>query len=269
MSLRVEPSDRIVFERPLTRVVHSTLRLHNDTAHTVAFKVKTTAPRQYCVRPNAGLIVSDTSLDIQVMFQPLGDEPPVDYKCRDKFLVQSVSVVDALEGLGLAEVWSTVESTQSHRMEQKKLRCIIVDSMPEQRKEPVDPSRQAQQQAQAQEASVCSVSAGPQGNSPATYSTQQTRETHRTLEPTHTATAGVQEEVSEARETILRMQQKLELYEQEVSILRQRKEVPSVPTVASVSTVTRDVILPRPTLYLCILLVIITHGLMVYYMMYA
>ena len=41
---------------PFTEVVTSTLKLKNPTKDSVIFKVKTTAPKQYCVRPNSGLL---------------------------------------------------------------------------------------------------------------------------------------------------------------------------------------------------------------------
>ena len=43
---------------PFTEVVTSTLVLHNPSNDPVIFKVKTTAPKQYCVRPNSGLLNS-------------------------------------------------------------------------------------------------------------------------------------------------------------------------------------------------------------------
>jgi len=41
---------------PFTDVVTTNLKLRNPSDRRVCFKVKTTAPRRYCVRPNSGLI---------------------------------------------------------------------------------------------------------------------------------------------------------------------------------------------------------------------
>ena len=41
---------------PFTEVVTSHLKITNPSNDRVCFKVKTTAPRQYCVRPNSGLL---------------------------------------------------------------------------------------------------------------------------------------------------------------------------------------------------------------------
>lgn len=41
---------------PFTDVVTTNLKLRNPSDRKVCFKVKTTAPRRYCVRPNSGII---------------------------------------------------------------------------------------------------------------------------------------------------------------------------------------------------------------------
>ena len=41
---------------PYTEVVTAALKLANPSKKKICFKVKTTAPKQYCVRPNNGLI---------------------------------------------------------------------------------------------------------------------------------------------------------------------------------------------------------------------
>ena len=61
------------------------LTLRNPSPDTVvAFKVKTTAPRQYCVRPNSGNVRAGDQVTVQVQLQPLKEEPPVGFKCKDK-----------------------------------------------------------------------------------------------------------------------------------------------------------------------------------------
>jgi len=41
---------------PFTEVVSADLKLTNPSEDQVAFKVKTTAPRRYAVRPNSGVL---------------------------------------------------------------------------------------------------------------------------------------------------------------------------------------------------------------------
>lgn len=49
---------------PFTDVVTTNLKLGNPTDRNVCFKVKTTAPRRYCVRPNSGVIDAGASLNV-------------------------------------------------------------------------------------------------------------------------------------------------------------------------------------------------------------
>lgn len=41
---------------PFNDVITANLVLRNPSSKTVLFKVKTTAPKQYCVRPNSGVL---------------------------------------------------------------------------------------------------------------------------------------------------------------------------------------------------------------------
>lgn len=57
----------------------------------VAFKVKTTSPKKYCVRPNTGIIPAHSACEVTVTMQAQ-KEAPTDMQCKDKFLVQCVAV---------------------------------------------------------------------------------------------------------------------------------------------------------------------------------
>lgn len=52
------------FTGPFSDVVTTNLKLSNPTDRNVCFKVKTTAPRRYCVRPNSGIIDAGTSINV-------------------------------------------------------------------------------------------------------------------------------------------------------------------------------------------------------------
>ncbi|SAM04975.1 hypothetical protein [Absidia glauca] len=126
MSVQLEPYDVLTFKRPLTRTTKETLNITNPNAHDIAFKVKTTAPKLYCVRPNAGVVPAGQSLEVQVMLQPFKEEPPLDQKCKDKFLVQTVPMEYDWKSLELADLWSHVESNAKNKIQQIKLRCNYV-----------------------------------------------------------------------------------------------------------------------------------------------
>ena len=54
------------------------LVLTNTSAKSVAFKVKTTAPKRYCVRPNSSVIKPQESIEVRILMQPLKELPPAD-----------------------------------------------------------------------------------------------------------------------------------------------------------------------------------------------
>lgn len=56
------------FSGPFTDVVTTTLKLSNPSERKVCFKVKTTAPRRYCVRPNSGIIEAGGFINISGKF---------------------------------------------------------------------------------------------------------------------------------------------------------------------------------------------------------
>lgn len=49
---------------PLTTLVKQSLKVTNSNSQPVAFKVKTTAPKQYCVRPNSGRIEPGETVEV-------------------------------------------------------------------------------------------------------------------------------------------------------------------------------------------------------------
>ncbi|KAI9657495.1 MAG: phosphatidylinositol-binding protein scs2 [Trizodia sp. TS-e1964] len=64
MSVEIDPPE-LGFRRPFQHEVSQVLRLRNPNNDPIAFKVKTTAPKQYCVRPNSGRIEPNAEVEIQ------------------------------------------------------------------------------------------------------------------------------------------------------------------------------------------------------------
>ncbi|KJZ73875.1 hypothetical protein HIM_06768 [Hirsutella minnesotensis 3608] len=118
MSVDIEPQE-LNFRRPFTVEVSQTLTIKNPTASPLAFKVKTTAPKQYCVRPNAGRIEPGQDFDVTVLLQAMKADPPLDTKCRDKFLVQSAPITADKEFASIATV---LESTDKSQIQERKIR---------------------------------------------------------------------------------------------------------------------------------------------------
>ncbi|KAL4655750.1 vesicle-associated membrane protein-associated protein B/C [Arapaima gigas] len=116
--LLLEPQHELKFRGPFTDVVTTTLKLANPTDRNVCFKVKTTAPRRYCVRPNSGVIDAGTSINVSVMLQPFDYDP--NEKSKHKFMVQSLLAppdMTDMEG-----VW---KEAKPEELMDSKLRCVF------------------------------------------------------------------------------------------------------------------------------------------------
>ncbi|KAH8825377.1 PapD-like protein [Flagelloscypha sp. PMI_526] len=122
MSVSLNPSSSLGFPRPLTRLVKRDLAISNHNAQPVAFKVKTTAPKLYCVRPNSGRVEPGDTVVVSVMLQALKEEPPLGAKCKDKFLIQSTTITPDKDLLGLTELWASPDT--EGKISQQKLRVI-------------------------------------------------------------------------------------------------------------------------------------------------
>ncbi|KAG5039831.1 hypothetical protein AAZX31_05G062800 [Glycine max] len=75
----------------LEKQTYCDLKVLNNTGNYVAFKVKTTSPKKYFVRPNTGVVHPWDSCIIRVTLQAQQEYPP-DMQCKDKFLLQSTIV---------------------------------------------------------------------------------------------------------------------------------------------------------------------------------
>lgn len=112
----------------LASQVKESLVVRNPHNRPVAFKIKTTAPKQYCVRPNSGRIEPGQEVEVQVLLQAMKEEPPVDFKCRDKFLVQSTIIAPEHESSSISVLWSAIESKSRDAIHEKKIRCLFLTS---------------------------------------------------------------------------------------------------------------------------------------------
>ncbi|AQK54048.1 vesicle-associated protein 2-1 isoform X1 [Zea mays] len=83
--------DELTFLFELEKPCYCNLKVVNNSEHHVAFKVKTTSPRKYFVRPNASIVQPWDSCTITITLQAQKEYPP-DMQCKDKFLIQSTKV---------------------------------------------------------------------------------------------------------------------------------------------------------------------------------
>ena len=124
--------------------MRESLRLTNTSDRPLAFKVKTTAPKQYCVRPNAGVILPKETRVVQgmaillfglprcasvlntlprliVILQPSKEQLANDYKSKDKFLIQWISIEESEKDEEISNlvfpscsVWFLLRWTSTH-----------------------------------------------------------------------------------------------------------------------------------------------------------
>ncbi|XP_019365734.1 PREDICTED: vesicle-associated membrane protein-associated protein B/C isoform X2 [Gavialis gangeticus] len=116
--LSLDPQHELRFKGPFTDVVTTNLKLGNPTDRNVCFKVKTTAPRRYCVRPNSGIIDAGTSINVSVMLQPFDYDP--NEKSKHKFMVQSMFA--PADTSDMEAVW---KEAKPEELMDSKLRCVF------------------------------------------------------------------------------------------------------------------------------------------------
>jgi len=122
--LQIDPAHELVFKGPFMDVVTGQLKLTNPSDKQVCFKVKTTAPKQYCVRPNSGLIPPKGVVNVAIMLQPFEYNAEEKEKNKHKFMVQTAYVPDGETSLD--NIWKNTTATE---LMDSKLRVVF--EMPE------------------------------------------------------------------------------------------------------------------------------------------
>lgn len=120
----------LTFSGTFSKQITEHLQLTNTSSGPLAFKVKTTAPKLYCVRPNASIVKPGETVAIAIILQAFAQKLPTDYKCKDKFLVVLVPCPTSLDAANVPEQWAELESSQKLALTSQKLRVTyhIVDS---------------------------------------------------------------------------------------------------------------------------------------------
>ncbi|XP_042419514.1 vesicle-associated protein 1-2-like isoform X3 [Zingiber officinale] len=120
--LEIDPLE-LKFPFELKKQISCSLQLTNKSDNYVAFKVKTTSPKKYCVRPNSGVVLPRSTCDVIVTMQAQREAPP-DMQCKDKFLVQSV-IID--QGASAKDVTTEMFGKESaNAVDEVKLRVLYV-----------------------------------------------------------------------------------------------------------------------------------------------
>lgn len=140
-SVILEPADSLSFRLEPQTAPQAVLTIRNvSDDRKIAFKVKTTRPMRYLVRPNQGMLGPNGTSSVMVILQQkdceelLRLDPSERQLSNDKFLVQSIYVDDSFYELvktkstkemadELTNMWA---HTDKRSLSNKKLRCRFV-----------------------------------------------------------------------------------------------------------------------------------------------
>ncbi|XP_058005750.1 proline-rich receptor-like protein kinase PERK3 isoform X1 [Hevea brasiliensis] len=143
--LSVEPQE-LQFPFEVKKQISCSLLLLNKSENYVAFKVMTTNPKKYCVRPNVGVVSPRSTCDVTVTMQAQKKAPP-NMQCKDKFLVQSVVASRKAAAKDVnAEMFN---KEAGHLVEECKLKVVYVASPG-----PPSPVREGSEEGSSPRASV-------------------------------------------------------------------------------------------------------------------
>lgn len=123
MTLELIPNNDLVFKGPFNAVSTTTLKLNNSGSERLAYKIKTTAPKRYCVKPNSGFLEPRANANIQVMLQPQPAGQPDD-RTKHKFMVQWVAVPGSYED-DVDNFWK--QDLKALNVQDSKLKCVFAD----------------------------------------------------------------------------------------------------------------------------------------------
>jgi len=121
-SLEIEPPS-LIFLADATRAQITLKNIHQNQP--LAFKVKTTAPRRYCVRPTFGILQPGSSDEVQVLLntKESGDS---DDRMKDKFQVLSLLLTPEQATLeDLKNVWANASDSE---ISKRRIKCQFASS---------------------------------------------------------------------------------------------------------------------------------------------
>lgn len=124
--LRITPDDAIVFMKTGNELV-GTVEIMNISYSDVTYKIKTTSPEKFRVRPSSGCLSHGASTTINVVLQQGQSLSTLN---KDKFLVMAMplSAEDAGNTQAIAELWKNTP-TNSPSVEQRRLKCTLPHQM--------------------------------------------------------------------------------------------------------------------------------------------
>uniref|UniRef100_A0A0K8TDJ6 Vesicle-associated membrane protein-associated protein B n=1 Tax=Lygus hesperus TaxID=30085 RepID=A0A0K8TDJ6_LYGHE len=117
--LSIDPQTELKFVGPFNVMSSTYLKLNNPTDNHVLFKIKTTAPKKYCVRPNSGIVDPKGTVHVQVCLQPFTFDP--NEKNKHKFMVQTL-LFNPQGGIDAETAW---KEAKPENLMDTKLKCVF------------------------------------------------------------------------------------------------------------------------------------------------
>ncbi|KAH8378932.1 hypothetical protein KR009_002140 [Drosophila setifemur] len=117
--LRVDPKEFINFN---SKNAEATLNLKSVSGSPLTYKIQTTSPEKFGVRPRCGVILPNQETAIRIWLKP---EHQLSPELKDKFLVMAMRA-PACDGVDVSELWKTKAQT-GEDVEQHRLVCRFDD----------------------------------------------------------------------------------------------------------------------------------------------
>lgn len=119
--LHITPSDHILFTQDGSSDLSGSAKITNISNFTTTFKMKTTSPEKFRVRPSFGVLAPNASAVVNVSVQPGFSANSL---IREKFLILSFQT--EVENPGdVTDLWKNVDSK---KIQQTRLKCVLGSS---------------------------------------------------------------------------------------------------------------------------------------------
>lgn len=102
-----------------------TLELKNISSKLITYKVKTTSPDKFRVRPSNGILDPGSGLRVNVVLQP-GHQ--ISSVLKDKFLVMGMVLASNTTDKDIPDLWKNTPSA-SPNVEQHRLKCTVAQGV--------------------------------------------------------------------------------------------------------------------------------------------
>lgn len=105
---------------PLNELQTVPLHLVNKTGQALAYKVKTTSPKMYTVRPNASVVAAGESIEVAISRQAKSTSE----QSKDKFLIltSNVDLAELGEKPDMADLWHKLESGDKSGIDETRIK---------------------------------------------------------------------------------------------------------------------------------------------------